>query len=363
LETLQARLARLVLEYSGQPLPQVATRLARRVLNRKHNCDHKGSATDESLAYRGVGEQRIRAMAAEIAHDLAAHVPVIAAARGRAVARQVVLGNASRFCPAGRQLGNPDRDEEPAMSDPQVLMAGISFGEQPRWRGDRLWFSDWGPREVIAVDLQGNHEVVLQAPAFPCCVDWLPDGRLLVVSAREGLLLCREPDGSLVTYADLNAASRPPAGNDLFVDGRGNAYVNDGGFDLIAGEPFAPGVIALAASDGTVRQVADGLAFPDGMLVTADNRTLIVAESYAKRLTAFEIAAHGSLSNRRVWADLAKVCPTASASTQTALSGTATSPTSGAYAYAKAARCCKRSISIAAASLLRSEAWKGERCS
>jgi sugar lactone lactonase YvrE len=195
------------------------------------------------------------------------------------------------------------------MSDPQVLMAGISFGEQPRWRGDRLWFSDWGPREVIAVDLQGNHEVVVRAPAFPCCVDWLPDGRLLVVSAREGLLLCREPDGSLVTYADLNTASRPPAGNELVVDGRGNAYVNGGGFDLIAGEPFAPGVITLAASDGTVRQVADVLAFPNGMLVTADNRTLIVAESYAKRLTAFEIAADGSLSNRRVWADLGEGVP------------------------------------------------------
>ena len=90
--------------------------------------------------------------------------------------------------------------------------------------------SDWGPPEVIAVDLARNREVILQAPAFPCCVDWLPDGDLLLVSAREGLLLRREVDGSLVTYADLNAASRPPAGNELVVDGRGNAYVNGGGF-------------------------------------------------------------------------------------------------------------------------------------
>jgi sugar lactone lactonase YvrE len=187
---------------------------------------------------------------------------------------------------------------------PEILMTGIAFGEQPRWHENRLWFSDWGPPEVIAVDLEGKGEVILRAPSFPCCVDWLPDGRLLVVSARDGLLLRREPDGSLVTHADLNTISHPPAGNELVVDGRGNAYVNGGGFDLMAGEAFAPGIVALASPDGAARQVADGLAFPNGMLVTADNATLIVAESYAKRLTAFDIADDGSLSNRRVWADL-----------------------------------------------------------
>jgi sugar lactone lactonase YvrE len=186
----------------------------------------------------------------------------------------------------------------------QVLMTGIAFGEQPRWHEGRLWFSDWGPREVIAVDLEGDSEVILQAPSFPCCVDWLPDGRLLVVAAREGLLLRREPDGSLVTHADLSKLSDPPAGNELVVDGRGNAYVNGGGFDLMAGEEFAPGIVALATPDGSARQAADGLAFPNGMLVTPDNSTLVVAESYAKRLTAFDIAADGSLSNRRLWADL-----------------------------------------------------------
>jgi len=183
-------------------------------------------------------------------------------------------------------------------------MTGIAFGEQPRWHEDRLWFSDWGPAEVIAVDLEGNSEVVLRAPSFPCCVDWLPDGRLLVVSAREGLLLRRESNGSLATYADVSRLSYPPAGNELVVDGRGNAYINGGGFDLMAGEPFAPGIVALVTPDGAARQVADGLAFPNGMLVTPDNSTLIVAESYAKRLTAFDIAEDGGLSNRRVWADL-----------------------------------------------------------
>jgi sugar lactone lactonase YvrE len=186
----------------------------------------------------------------------------------------------------------------------QTLMAGLVFGEQPRWHEDRLWFSDWGTQEVIAVDLEGNSEVILQGPSFPLCVDWLSDGRLLVVSAREGLLLRREPDGSLVTHGDLSRASDPPAGNELVVDGRGNAYVNGGGFDLMAGEEFAPGIVALVTPDGSARQVADGLAFPNGMVVTPDDSTLIVAESYAKRLTAFDIAADGSLSNRRVWADL-----------------------------------------------------------
>ena len=190
------------------------------------------------------------------------------------------------------------------MPEVQTLMTGLVFGEQPRWHEDRLWFSDWGTQEVIAVDLQGKSEVVLQGPSFPLCVDWLPDGRLLVVSAREGLLLRREPDGSLVTHGDLSRVSDPPAGNELVVDGRGNAYVNGGGFDLMAGEVFAPGIVALVTPDGSARQVADGIAFPNGMVVTPDDSTLIVAESYARRLTAFDIAADGSLSKRRVWADL-----------------------------------------------------------
>ena len=183
-------------------------------------------------------------------------------------------------------------------------MSGLAFGEQPRWHEGRLWFSDWGTQEVIAVDLGGNSEVILRGRSFPLCVDWLPDGRLLVVSSREGLLQRREPDGSLVTHGDLNEVSDPPAGNELVVDGRGNAYVNGGGFDLMAGEEFAPGIVALVTLDGAARQVADGIAFPNGMLATPDDATLIVAESYARRLSAFDIEADGSLSNRRVWADL-----------------------------------------------------------
>jgi sugar lactone lactonase YvrE len=96
------------------------------------------------------------------------------------------------------------------VTKPQILMTGIAFGEQPRWHEGRLWFSDWGPPEVIAVDLEGKSEVMLRAQSFPCCVDWLPDGRLLVVSPREGLLLRTEPDGSLSTHSDLSKVSPTP---------------------------------------------------------------------------------------------------------------------------------------------------------
>jgi sugar lactone lactonase YvrE len=186
-------------------------------------------------------------------------------------------------------------------------MEGIMFGESPRWHEKRLWFADWGAQELIAVDLSGESEVVLHVPSFPFSIDWLADGRLLVVSASEGRLIRREPDGSLMTHADLNGLSRFPW-NEIVVDGRANAYVNNIGFDFATGE-VAPGSVALVSPDGSARQVADDVAFPNGMVVTPDNSTLILAESYANRLTAFDIAADGSLSNRRVWADLGDGVP------------------------------------------------------
>jgi sugar lactone lactonase YvrE len=184
----------------------------------------------------------------------------------------------------------------------QTLLAGLVLCESPRWHGDRLWFSDWGAHEVIAVDLAGKRKVIARMPSFPFCIDWSLNRRLLIVSGREGLVLRREPDGSLVTHTDLTGLSQHPW-NEIVVDGRGNIYVNNTGFDF-PGDEFAPGIIVLVSPDGSARQVADGVAFPNGMVVTSDNRTLILAESYGKRLTAFDIEADGSLSNRRVWADL-----------------------------------------------------------
>ena len=190
---------------------------------------------------------------------------------------------------------------------PLVLIGDLAFPESPRWHDDRLWVADWGARELVAVDLDGRSERVVSLPSFPSCFDFLPDGRLLMVSARDGLLLLREPDGSVVTHADLSGLSNFPW-NDIVVDGRGNTYVNNIGFDFPGGE-FAPGVLALVTPDGQARQVADGLEFPNGVLVSFDNATLIVAESYANRLGAFDIAADGSLSNQRVWADLGDGVP------------------------------------------------------
>jgi sugar lactone lactonase YvrE len=184
----------------------------------------------------------------------------------------------------------------------RTVMDGLAVGESPRWRDGRLWVSDMVANEVIVLDLEGKSEVDLRVPGMPMGTGWLPDGRMLIVSARDGRLLRREPDGSVVTHAHLSGLS-PHPWSDMVVDGRGNAYVGNIGFDFPVGE-FVPGTIALVRRDGEVLPVADGVAFPNGMAVTPDNRTLIVAESYASRLTVFDIAGDGRLSGRRVWAEL-----------------------------------------------------------
>jgi sugar lactone lactonase YvrE len=182
----------------------------------------------------------------------------------------------------------------------QVLLEGVVFGESPRWRDERLWFSDWGAHQVIALAPGGRPEVVATVESFPMCIDFLPDGRLLIVDSAGRRLLRREPDGSLVQHADLVQVSDKPW-NDIVADGRGNAYVNTIGFDFPGGQ-FAPGRIALVTSDGVVSEVADDLAFPNGMAITPDGATLVVAESYANRLTGYDIGSDGRLQRRREWA-------------------------------------------------------------
>src|SRR5438552_4675388 len=141
-----------------------------------------------------------------------------------------------------------------SVSEPQPFLTGLTFGESPRWHEGRLWLADWGAQEVLAVDLDGRSEIVARVRSFPFCIDWLPDGRLLIVSASDRRLLRREPDGSLVTHADLGGVSQQPW-NDIVVDGRGNAYVDNIGFKFGVAE-FAPGIVALVTPDGSARQVA-----------------------------------------------------------------------------------------------------------
>ena len=180
----------------------------------------------------------------------------------------------------------------------RTLLSGLVVGESPRWHDGRLWLCDWGAREVVAVDADGRRETI-DVNTYAWSIDWLPDGRLLVVSSSDRRLLRREVDGSLAVHSDVTGIW-----NELVVDDRGNAYIDSIGFDLTGGEDFRPGSIFVAALDGSTRQVADDLMFPNGMTITPDRSTLIVAESYGKRLTAFDIDADGGLSNRRVWADL-----------------------------------------------------------
>jgi sugar lactone lactonase YvrE len=180
-----------------------------------------------------------------------------------------------------------------------TLLTDLVIGESPRWHEDRLWFANWGAEEIVAVDLDGRSEIVGKgAPGLGWSIDWLPDGRMLMTG--EGLTRV-EPDGSRVPHGDLSGVGVDDF-NEIVVDGRGNVYVN-GGVDFEPGEGNAPGMIALVTPDGSARRVADGIAFPNGMVVTRDNSTLIIAESFAGRLTAFDIAEDGGLSNRRVWAE------------------------------------------------------------
>src|ERR1700761_3269637 len=182
------------------------------------------------------------------------------------------------------------------MPEPEVVLSGLGIPESPRWHEGRLWFCNWIDRQVVAVDLDGEAEVMLtRDPAshpMGYSIDWLPDGRLLSTGDK---VRRQAPDGSMSVHAEQRA-------NEIVVDARGNAYVNGGDFEFVAGAPPRPGYIKLVTPDGRVRTVAEDIQFPNGMVITPDGRTLIISESFAGRLTAFDIAADGGLSGRRVFA-------------------------------------------------------------
>jgi sugar lactone lactonase YvrE len=188
------------------------------------------------------------------------------------------------------------------MPEPHLLANDLVIGESARWHDGRVWLSNWGAQEILAFDLAGQREVVTRVPtSLPFSIDWLPDGQLLVVAGPEQRLLRQEPDGSLIDHADMSGL--PGGLNEIVVDGRGTIYVN-GGNDFYPDKGVAPGFIAAITPDGVVRKVAGEIAFPNGMAVTDDNSTLIIAESFAGKLTAFDISEDGGLGNRRTFAEV-----------------------------------------------------------
>ena len=186
----------------------------------------------------------------------------------------------------------------------KIVLDGLSFPEGPRWRDGRLYFSDMHAHEVVAMTPEGARETIFAADGPVSGLGWLPDGRMLVVSMTDRKLLRIEPDGRAVVHADLGAVATGNC-NDMVVDVAGRAYVGNFGFPFPGGEQ-KPVRLARVDPDGTVLEAADGLMFPNGTMITPDGKTLIVGETFGGRLTAFDIAAEGSLANRRLWAEVPK---------------------------------------------------------
>lgn len=188
-----------------------------------------------------------------------------------------------------------------------TLTAALAFAEAPRWHAGRLWFSDMYAQRVCSIGSNGDLRTELQLDDWPSGLGWLPDGRLLVVSMQQRCILRQDPEG-LVLHADLSQLA-PAHCNEIVVDALGRAYVGNFGFDVFSSTQPCTTNLILVHPDGSARVVADELMFPNGSVITPDGKTLIVAETMAHRLTAFDITADGSLSGRCVWADLDHLMP------------------------------------------------------
>ncbi len=187
---------------------------------------------------------------------------------------------------------------------PTTLLEGLCFPEGPRWRNGLLYVSDMHAHEVIAVDLQGNRETLCAVPNRPSGLGWLPDGRMLIVSMLDRALLRREADGTLTKVADMSRLESFHT-NDMVVDAFGNAYIGNFGYDLHAPAPKPKAAeLIRVRPNGHLEVVATAMRFPNGAVIAPDGATLIVAESMAARLTAFDFRPDGRLKNRRIWAQL-----------------------------------------------------------
>jgi len=200
------------------------------------------------------------------------------------------------------------------------FLDGLFFGECPRWHDGRLWYVDFYAGTVCSADESGDARVEVEVPGQPAGLGWLPDGRLLVVARKPRTVVRVEADGTLSPHGDLNPVATF-YGNDMVVDGEGRAYVGNFGFDLhrVIGErgerglmdPPGPPTTAVVRidPDGSARVAADDLSFPNGTVITPDGKLLVVAETLAGRLTAFDVGEDGGLSGRREWAPLPWCAP------------------------------------------------------
>ena len=195
----------------------------------------------------------------------------------------------------------------PTTLEKTLLLDGLAFPESPRWHDGKLWFSDMYTHRVATVTLQGRTELIATVPQQPSGLGWLPDGRLLIVSMLDRRLLRLDANG-LTVVADL-ADLAPCHCNDMVVDRLGRAYIGNFGFDFMEKEQIRATGIVMVTPKGERQVVASDLLFPNGCVITPDGHTFIVGETFAHRLTAFSIAADGSLSDRRVWAHLQGAAP------------------------------------------------------
>ena len=184
----------------------------------------------------------------------------------------------------------------------QTLMDGLTFGEGPRWHEDKFYFSDFYSHKVYTLDLEGNYEVIVEVPNQPSGLGWMPDGTMLIVSMKDRKLLSFR-DNALEERADLSGLAGFHC-NDMVVDSKGNAYIGNFGFNTYEGEEVKSTNLILVRPGEEPCVAADNILFPNGTVITEDEKTLVVGETYAAKLTAFDVNEDASLSNRRVWADL-----------------------------------------------------------
>jgi sugar lactone lactonase YvrE len=189
----------------------------------------------------------------------------------------------------------------------RILIDDLTFAEGPRWRDGFLYFSDFYDGVVKRVSLDAKSDIVAHVPTQPSGLGWLPDGRMLIVSMTDRQLMCLDAT-TLSAVSDLTALAGFHC-NDMVVDAQGRAYIGNFGFNSEAGEqPIGTNLVLVRPGEAPVI-AADDLLFPNGTVITPDGKTLIIGETYASRLTAFDIAADGSLSNRRLWADMSGLAP------------------------------------------------------